>query len=194
LGSTERQGRQFAHGKPPRFVCVVPGGQRALEHLGGVNDDEISAARMFTTRDHVDHVRDPYSKSGLFQAFPGSGFSWILARIDKAGRQGPEAAEGLIDAAHQQHAAILLNQDSRGDLRVGKMDPAALRADRTVFAETLFAVNGSPAPRAILYFVFLRHERSEAERRSHAKPPLNSATTKRPICHVNGMGTEAGAG
>ncbi len=151
-------------------------------------------ARMLAAGHHVQHAEDAHLQAGLLAALARGGLGGVLARIHKARRKGPAAAEGLIDAAHQKDAAILLDQDGRSYFGIFKMDPPALGADRPHPAKTGFAIQRAAAARAEIYFVFARHERSEARRRNQASPPLSSAITSSPICQAGGMGALAGSG
>ncbi len=94
---------------------------------------------MFQPCDDIRYARDAHGQTRLFQTFARGGFGGVFAAVDKTGGQSPQPAKGFVGAAHKQNATVILDEDSRRNFRVNKINPSALRTNGTLAAEFIFA-------------------------------------------------------
>ena len=165
LGRLEGQWGQIASKEKAGLVNVTACDQASADHLGTVEDNEICAARMLTAGADIQETCYPNFDTGFLMALALGSPGGVLASVNKASRESPLAAPRLIEAADKQHAAILLDQGSRGNFRISIVDPITLRTDRSYLAETLGLHDLRAAAQTIIYLVFCCHFRIAVRRR-----------------------------
>src|SRR5690606_6809998 len=101
----------------------------ADDALVGNQDDTIAGCRIPT-----EQARDPELGGRFLEGVPGRGVLRSLAYVDKRRREGPLATLGGVGAAGEEDLAIALGDDSDDNLRVDKLDVAAVRAGRALMS------------------------------------------------------------
>jgi len=124
-GGFECQRWYFMQAEVRHFIYIIIGLQFPAKRHSAVDDQDIRPARVFAPGNDIQHAGDAHLQSSLFQALTLGSPRRIFICIHEAGREGPQAALGIIDPADEQHLFSLHQNDRHRHLGIGKMDPAA---------------------------------------------------------------------
>ena len=118
--------------------------------LTAVKDDEIRPACVFTPKADVDKAGNLYRQTGFFETFARGGGSGVFTRIDKTRRERPQPFKRIVGALDEQNPPLPFDQHRGSYLGIGKVDPAAGRADRALPSKLEFNPDRSATARAKL--------------------------------------------
>jgi hypothetical protein len=147
-GGAEGQWGKLIPAEKSSLVGVISGMELTAGDCGSVNQNDICPTLMFAPGHQVEQAKDVDVQAGFFQAFAGSSLRGVFAGIHKAGWKGPIAHLWLVNPAHQQHFAFLLNQHPGSHFWIFKIHPATFRAFRTRRAKKQARPGGRAAVRA----------------------------------------------
>lgn len=179
-------------GKKLDCIHIITRGKLARNNFSPIEDHNMRAAGVLLPGKHIQQPGDARHKPGFLQAFPQCRLGRVFAGVDKAGRHRPQPPRRIIHSPHQQHAAVLLNQDSRGYFRVRKEHPPALRAARSQASKAFFQRQVSPALRAVVDLLG-DQARSSIQKNSAANPLVKTSPPKINWMIRSGVHQENGA-
>ena len=134
-GRLESELREILAKEPAGLIGVIPRPEFAGKDLAAVDDHKVGAARVFPSGDHIQNRGGAHDEPRLFEALALGGATRILACIHKSSGKCPAAPEGLIVAAHEQHAVRLQHDNAGCHLWVSEIYPPTIWAGRATVAE-----------------------------------------------------------
>jgi len=96
--------------KPVGGVRVVARLELARQDMCIVDDDEVGAARMLLTGQHVPDPPGVHGQSGLFQAFALGGPCGVLSGVHETGRKRPQSSKRFVGPPDQKNTSTLLEE------------------------------------------------------------------------------------